>query len=122
VANPGEQKLVDNGISNFVTSFENQANPVTLSTLMIPVFYDLQGGSAGSITINGAASIIYSRRLESGRFLQDEEEGKFLIEIPLADRSVPVVVDSVAEENSGRVSGLSSVTGAGIAMVLGMMC
>jgi len=121
VANPGEQVLVANGTANFVTSFENGANPVTLSTLMIPVFYDLQGGNAGSITISGTASIIYSRRLESGRFLQDDEEGKFIIEIPLADRSVPVVVDSVAEENTGHVLGLSRVAGAGIVTVLGML-
>jgi len=59
--------------------------------------------------------------LRVARFLQDDEEGKFLIEIPLADRSVPVVVDSVAEENTGRVLGLSRVAGAGIATVLGML-
>lgn len=120
VANPGEQALVTDGMANFVTSFEKEANPVTLSTLMIPVFYDLQGGNAGSITINGTASIIYSRRLESGRFLEDDEEGKFLIELPLVERSVPVVVDSVTEENAGQVSVLSRVVGAGIAVILGM--
>ncbi len=119
IANPGEQELVTDGMANFVTSFESQANPVTLSTLMIPVFYDLQGGNAGSITINGSASIIYSRRLESGRFLQDDEEGNFLIEIQLADRSVPAIVKS--QDNAGRVLGLSCVAGAGIVMVLGMM-
>jgi hypothetical protein len=113
--------LVANGTANFVTSFENEVNPVTLSTLMIPVFYDLPGGNSGSITISGTASIIYSRRLESGRFLQDDEEGKFLIEIPLAYRSVPVVVDSVVQENAGDVLGVSCVAGTGIAIVLGMM-
>jgi len=120
VANPGEQALVTDGMANFVTSFENEANPVTLSTLMIPIFYDLQGGNAGRVTINGTASIIYSRRLESGRVLEDDEEGKFLIELPLDERSVPVVVDSVAEENAGWVLGLTSVVVTGFAVILGM--
>jgi len=120
-ANPGEQALVADGMANFVTSFENEANPVTLSTLMVPIFYDLQGGNAGSVIINGTASIIYSRRLESGRFLNDDEEGKFLIEIPLGERSVPEVVELVVEENAGPLLGLSCVAGVGIAIVLGMM-
>jgi len=121
IANPGEQALVTDGVANFVTSFENEANPVTLSTLMLPVFYDLQGGNAGGVTINGTASIIFSRRLESGSFLKDDDEGKFLIEVLLAEHSVPAVVDSVTEENAGRVLGLSYVVGAGIAVIHGMM-
>ena len=108
-------------MASFVTSFENRANPITLSTLMVPVFYDLQRGNAGSVTINGTASIIYSRRLESGRFIEDDKECKFLIMILLAQHSVPVVVDFVGEENAGPELGWSCVAGAGIVVILGMM-
>jgi len=120
VANPGNQVLVDNGVANFLTTLQENKNYVTLSTLMVPIFYDLQSGDAGRITVNGTASIIYSRRLENGHSLEETEESLFLIEIPLASGTrVPDISQvQVDKTNAGPVLGFKSVTGVVLAMVI----
>ena len=110
-ATPGDQVLVNNlGDPNFLTTFNNNANPVTLSTLMITGYYDAQGGDAGSILIQGTAQIAYtSRRLQGGRFLEDVEEAPFGLQVPLVRRvSAPEVAQISAEEgNVGKTLGWS---------------
>jgi len=123
VANPGNQVLVDNGVANFLTTFQEKANPVTLSTLMVPIFYDLQPADVGSITLNGTASIIYSRRLKDGGLLDKVEDSEFLVEIPLASRGqVPDIPQAhVEQKNVGLVLRLSCVAKVVFTVVVGMM-
>jgi hypothetical protein len=121
-ANPGNQNLITNGVANFVTSFNNTANPVTLSTLILPLYLDSFEGDEGRITINGTATIIYSRRLNGGRFLEEEEEGQFSVNIPLEKRPAPDVVDSlIEEENAGYAVGLGHAASVVFAVIVAMM-
>ncbi|KAL7481737.1 hypothetical protein ACHAW6_007410 [Cyclotella cf. meneghiniana] len=114
-ASPGVQTLVNAaGQPNFVTSMKNEgSNAVTLETLMIPVYYDSQGGNAGSITISGTALISYydagSRRLlwstRSGTKTAEKEEATFSLQVVLAMRNES---PDVAEE-SGEMMDSSGV-------------
>lgn len=113
-ANPGDQVLVnDMGEPNFVTSFNDNATSVTLRTLVIPAYFDAQGGSSGSIVIKGTAKIFYSaRRLVSDRFLHEEVvEAPFGLQVPLARRvDDPAIAPVIVEEgNFGDVMGWRSI-------------
>jgi hypothetical protein len=76
---PGNPVLVNNlEVPNVITTFNNNDNPVTLSTLMITEYFNAQGGDTGSILIQGTAQISYnSHHLQGGRFLDDVEEAPF---------------------------------------------
>ena len=112
-ANPGNQVLVNEvGDPNFLTTFNDNANSVALRTLMIPVYFDAQGGDSGSIVIAGTAEITYdARRLVSGpRYLGEVEEASFGLEVPLAHRGndVEVAQMNAEEGNLGFVVGWSN--------------
>ncbi|KAL7481896.1 hypothetical protein ACHAW6_007577 [Cyclotella cf. meneghiniana] len=123
-AKPGDQVLVnDNGEPNFLTTFNGNAQSVTLRTLMIPAYFDSQGGSAGSITIEGTAEISYSaRHLVSSRYLGEVEEALFGLEVPLIHHfDDQKVVQVNAEGNFGNIVGLGSMiplVGAGAVFVM----
>jgi hypothetical protein len=122
LANPGNQKLVTEGVANLVTSFDDEANPLTLSTVLVPIYFDTLGGDAGIVTINGTAAIMYSRRLEGGRLLEEEEEGQFSVNIPLEKRPAPDVVNSlIEEENAGHIMGLVHAASFVFAVIVAVM-
>jgi len=124
-ANPGNQVLInDSGDPNFLTTFNDNAKSVTLQTLIIPVYFDAQGGNFGSVVIEGTAEISYSaRNLVSRRYLGEVEEALFGIEVHLV-RHVedPEVAQNNSEErNVGSIVGCSYIIPLAIAGTLFLM-
>ncbi|KAL7484596.1 hypothetical protein ACHAW6_014891 [Cyclotella cf. meneghiniana] len=112
-ANPGNQVLV-NGIGepNFLTTLNDNGKSVMLQTLIIPVYFDALGGSAGSIVIEGTAEISYSaRRLVGSSYLGEVEEALFGLEVPLI-RYVddPEIAQIIAKKrNFGSILGWDKI-------------
>jgi len=113
IANPGNQVLVnDIGDPNFLTTFNDNAKSITLRTLMIPVYFDAQGGNSGSIVIEGIAKISYpARRLVSSRYLGEVEEALFGLEVPLVHHvdDLEIAQMNAEEGNVGRIVGWSNI-------------
>lgn len=109
-ANPGSQVLIDvDGKPNFVTEVTNEGtSAVTLATLMIPVYYDSQGGQAGSVTITGTADITYmSRRHLSRELMLDDkvESAPFELEILLTlSQNNPLVAQKSRDDGAWKMS------------------
>lgn len=108
------------GNANFVTTVatDDNARGATLSTLMIPLYYDEQAGSAGSVAVAGTALLEYmtdapvQRRLEVplDRLLQSvDDETPFSISVPLDRKETPEVAQKESLESG------ASFTGVGVA-------
>ena len=83
---------------------QNQGtSQVTLETLMIPAYFDAQGGNAGSIIITGTALISYTTcHLHNQRSLTDEEEAAFDLKVPyVSSAEIPEVAQVNANEENG---------------------
>jgi hypothetical protein len=124
-ANPGNQTLV-NSLSqpNFVTSVSNSGtSAVDLETLMIPTYYDLQGGSEGSVVIEGTAELTYSRRLTESIIALGgvKEDTDFSIDIPLVPNVGPEITDFGEAIEGSSACGLGSATTALSAVVAGIL-
>jgi len=92
--------------NNFVTTTDASTDGVTISTLMIPTYYDAQNGAAGSVTVSGTAMLTYSRRVLTARGLQVEEEtAPFEFEVPLESTDLPKIAE-VDEESGANFIGV----------------
>jgi len=110
------------GASNFVTTvdLEEGGRGATLSTLMIPLYYDEQLGAAGSVSVAGTALLEYvsttpttsgpvRRKLEVSldRVLQAvEERTPFFVSVPLGRKDVPQVAQMEVVESGAGVAGV----------------
>ncbi len=101
------------GSANFVTTVDvdDAARGVTLSTLMIPFYYDEQDGAAGSVAVAGTALLEYisGRRLAVplDRLLQSaDDETPFSVNVPLEKSETPEVAQKEALESSASLVGI----------------
>ncbi|KAL7467209.1 hypothetical protein ACHAXS_007457 [Conticribra weissflogii] len=118
------------GSTNFVTTvvLESGGRGATLSTLMIPLYYDEQLGEAGSVAVAGTALLEYisstpttagpiRRQLEVSldRVLQAvEERTPFVVSVPLGKKETPQVAQMEVLESAA--SGMAGVGLAGAAV------
>ncbi|KAL7479160.1 hypothetical protein ACHAW6_004928 [Cyclotella cf. meneghiniana] len=110
-ANPGNQILVnDIGEPNFLTTFNDNAKSITLQTLMIPLYFDLQGATSGSLVIEGIVEISYSaRHLVDNRNLAVTEEA-FALEVPLSPHVDYPEIAQINTDDGGIVGWSNSIT------------
>mmetsp|Transcript_15074 Transcript_15074/g.30737 ORF Transcript_15074/g.30737 Transcript_15074/m.30737 type:complete len:373 (-) Transcript_15074:184-1302(-) len=101
------------GTANFVTTVavDDAARGATLTTLMIPLYYDEQAGAAGSVAVAGTALLEYisGRRLEVplDRLLQSADgETPFSVNVPLENKEMPEVAQKETLESSASVAGI----------------
>ncbi|KAL7461802.1 hypothetical protein ACHAXS_002204, partial [Conticribra weissflogii] len=103
------------GSTNFVTkSVVNQSGEVTLSTLLIPAYYDALKNSADDfISVSGVVLLEYvsvPRRLghaEMDRTLQvtGSDASPFAVSVPLENRDSPMVARSNINSSTRSVDG-----------------
>ena len=117
------QTLIDgSGVENFVTEVSDlNTKAVTLSTLLVPSYYDEHEGESGDITLSGLAGISYTRRLLRTRDLLEDPEGPILFRAKISTKtkeSTPMIAHAQEKEASdGRrmlALGISILAAAGV--------
>ncbi len=100
------------GSTNFVTKSEvNQSGEVTLSTLLIPAYYDALKNSANDfISVSGVVLLEYvsERRLghaemDRSLLVSGSDASSFAVSIPLDTRDTPLVARSRMSSSAGNI-------------------